>query len=56
VTWKDGNATHAAILNPGDTLSMPEHILHTAVPAISGEASLFHVVATGDPAGPTWKG
>jgi len=56
VSWQDQNETHAAILNPGDTMSMPENTMHTAVPAMSGEASLFHVVATGDPAGATWKG
>jgi len=26
------------------------------VPSMMGEASLYHVVATGDPAGITWKG
>ncbi len=50
--WEDGEAT----LNPGDTVSVPENLMHTAVPAMTGEASLFHIVATDDAAGPTWTG
>lgn len=50
VSWPDGTA----VLNPGDTMSIPEGLPHAVVPAMTGEASLFHVVATGDPAGPTW--
>ncbi len=50
--WEGGEAT----LNPGDTVSVPENLMHTAVPAMTGEASLFHIVATDDPAGPTWTG
>ncbi len=52
VTW-DGGATTLA---PGDTMSVPENLAHSAVPSMTGEASLYHVVATGDPAGLTWKG
>lgn len=50
VSWPEGSA----VLNPGDTMSIPEGLPHSVVPAMTGEASLFHVVATGDPAGPTW--
>ena len=52
VTWDGGAAT----LAPGDTMSMPEGVMHSAVPSMTGEASMFHIVATGDPAGATWKG
>ena len=52
VTWDSGSAT----LAPGDTMSVPENLAHTATPSMTGEASLYHVVATGDPAGLTWKG
>jgi quercetin dioxygenase-like cupin family protein len=52
VTWEGGRAT----LAPGDTMSVPEGLAHHAVPSMTGEASLFHVVATGDPAGATWNG
>lgn len=50
VTWDGGSVT----LAPGDTMSVPENLPHNAVPSMTGEASLYHVVATGDPAGPTW--
>jgi quercetin dioxygenase-like cupin family protein len=50
VTWDGGTAT----LAPGDTMSVPEDLPHSAVPSMTGEASLYHVVATSDPAGPTW--
>lgn len=52
VRW-DGGATTLA---PGDTMSVPENLAHSAVPSMTGEASLFHIVATDDPAGPTWHG
>jgi quercetin dioxygenase-like cupin family protein len=52
VTWEGGATT----LAPGDTMSVPENLDHSAVPSMTGEASLFHVVATDDPAGPTWQG
>lgn len=52
VTW-DGGATTLA---PGDTMSVPEHLPHAAVPSMTGEASLYHIVGTDDPAGPTWQG
>ncbi len=52
VIW-DGGET---VLAPGDTMSVPENLMHTAVPSMSGEASLYHIVATDDPAGPTWTG
>lgn len=52
VDWEGGSAT----LAPGDTMSVPENLAHSAVPAMTGEAALYHVVATGDAAGPTWHG
>ena len=52
VTW-DGGATTLA---PGDTMSVPENLPHAAVPSMTGEASLYHIVGTDDPAGPTWYG
>ncbi len=52
VNWPNGAAT----LAPGDTMSVPENLPHNVVPSMTGEASLYHVVATGDPAGHTWKG
>lgn len=52
VEW-DGGST---VLAPGDTMSVPENLAHSAVPSMSGEASMYHVVATGDRAGLTWTG
>ena len=52
VIW-DGGAT---VLNPGDTCLFPAHVPHAAIPSMSGEAALYHVIATDDPAGPTWRG
>ncbi len=52
VNWEGGSAT----LAPGDTMSVPEGLMHNAVPSMTGEASLYHVVATGEPAGATWTG
>ena len=47
--WDGGQA----VLNPGDTASIPAGLAHGAVPAMTGEASLYHVIATDDPAGLT---
>ena len=52
VSWDGGSV----VLNPGDTMSVPENLAHNAVPTMTGEASLYHIVATNDPAGLTWKG
>jgi mannose-6-phosphate isomerase-like protein (cupin superfamily) len=52
VDWDGGSATLAA----GDTMSVPENLAHSVVPSMSGEAALYHIVSTGDPAGKTWKG
>jgi mannose-6-phosphate isomerase-like protein (cupin superfamily) len=50
VTWDGGGAT----LAPGDTMSVPEHLSHSVLPSMTGEAALYHIIATDDPAGPTW--
>ncbi len=49
VDWDGGSA----VLAPGDTMSVPENVDHSAVPSMTGDAALFHIVATDDPAGPT---
>ena len=51
--WKffwDGGET---VLNPGDTALVPADLNHGAAPSMTGEAALYHIVATDDPAGPT---
>lgn len=52
VDWEGGSTT----LAPGDTMSVPEGVAHSAVPSMTGEAALYHIVGTDDPAGPTWRG
>ncbi|MEL6465141.1 MAG: cupin domain-containing protein [Pseudomonadota bacterium] len=52
VTWDGGSTT----LAPGDTMSVPENLAYSAVPSMTGEASLYRIVGTDDPAGPTWTG
>lgn len=51
VAWEGGSAT----LAPGDTMSVPEGLALTAEPSMTGEAALYQVLATQDPAGATWK-
>jgi mannose-6-phosphate isomerase-like protein (cupin superfamily) len=49
LTW-DGSEK---ILAPGDTCAVPPKLVHSLVPSMTGEASLFRVRKTDDPAGPT---
>jgi microsomal dipeptidase-like Zn-dependent dipeptidase len=43
VTWPGGET----VLAPGDTMSVPENLPHAAVPSMTGEAALYHVVGDG---------
>tara|TARA_X000001036_G_scaffold116435_1_gene109729 strand:+ start:1431 stop:1613 length:183 start_codon:yes stop_codon:yes gene_type:complete len=51
VNWNDKNV----IINAGDTLTFPENIEHNIVSSMSGESALYKIIATDDPAGPTWE-
>ncbi|WP_308916109.1 cupin [Jannaschia sp. LMIT008] len=44
------------ILNPGDTCLVKPGEGYAVEPSMTGEASLFRVTQTDDPAGPTWRG
>lgn len=44
--WADGQTT----LAPGDTCAVPPHLMHSLSPSMNGEASLFRVRKTDDPA------
>lgn len=44
------------IINPGDTVLINPHEAHSLSPSMMGEASLYRIVATDDPAGETWAG
>ncbi len=52
LAW-DGGET---LLAPGDTALVPADLDHCAVPSMSGEAALYHVVGTDDAPGATWRG
>ena len=49
LSWNGGET----VLNPGDTCAVPPGLQRLLVPSASGEASLFRVSGTGDPAGST---
>ena len=52
VTWDGGAAT----LAPGDTMSVPENLAHKILPSMTGEAAIYQITGTADPAGLTWQG
>jgi mannose-6-phosphate isomerase-like protein (cupin superfamily) len=52
ITWEGGSAT----LAPGDTMSVPEGLSYGAKPSMTGDAALYQIVGTSDPAGLTWMG
>jgi quercetin dioxygenase-like cupin family protein len=51
--WRLSRDGDEAILNPGDTALVPAGLAHGLAPAMTGEASLYRVIGTDDPAGPT---
>lgn len=51
LTW-DGGTT---VLNPGDTAAIPPGLSHSLTPSMTGEASLYRVINTGDSAGATGR-
>lgn len=52
LAW-DGGTT---VLAPGDTCAVPPGLAHGLAPSMTGEASLYRVTDTDDPAGATWQG
>ena len=49
LSWEDGET----VLEVGDTCAVPPGVRRRLAPAMSGEASIYRVTATDDPAGPT---
>ena len=49
----DGGET---VLNQGDTCLIKSGEAHALAPSMTGEASLYRIMATDDPAGQTWTG
>jgi quercetin dioxygenase-like cupin family protein len=53
--WRLGWGGGENILAPGDTCAVPPNLTHSLCPSMTGEASLFRIRNTDDPAGPTRK-
>ena len=51
--WRLAWEGSESVLNTGDTCALPPGLPRRLAPAMPGEASLFRVTGTGDPAGPT---
>ena len=49
LSWDDGET----VLDSGDTCAIPPGVRRRLAPAMSGEASIYRVTATDDPAGAT---
>ena len=49
LSWQGGST----VLNPGDTAAIPPNLAHSLAPAMTGEASLYRIRNTDDPAGLT---
>ena len=56
LTWANSDGSGGTTsLNPGDTCAIPPGLPHSLAPAMTGEASLYRVTATDDPAGSTGR-
>jgi hypothetical protein len=51
--WRLVQGTQEAVLAPGDTCAIPPDTARAWAPSMPGEASLFRIRPTDDPAGPT---
>ena len=51
LTWSEGDL----VLNPGDTAAIPPNLKYNIISSMTGEASLYRITNTNDPAGPTWR-
>ena len=51
LSWQNGST----VLNPGDTAAIPPGLSHSLMPSMTGEASLYRVRNTDDPAGLTGR-
>ncbi len=54
--WRISWAGGETVLNPGDTCAVPPGLSHCLAPSMTGEASLYRIRNTDDPAGPTRMG
>ncbi|WP_224825069.1 cupin domain-containing protein [Cognatishimia sp. MH4019] len=51
--WKLSYEGGETVLNPGDTCAVPPGVTRSLRPSMTGEASLYRIRSTDDPAGPT---
>ncbi len=51
--WRLGWEGGSAVLAPGDTCAVPPGLARSLAPSMTGEAALFRIRNTDDPAGPT---
>jgi quercetin dioxygenase-like cupin family protein len=51
LSWEGGET----VLAPGDICAVPPDLRHALAPAMTGEASLYRVTNTDDPAGATGR-
>ena len=54
--WRLAWAGGSTVLAPGDTCAVPPGLSRRLAPSMTGEASLYRVRNTDDPAGATWRG
>lgn len=54
--WRVSSEDGSEQLAAGDTMLLPPGLPRRIAPAMTGEAAMFLVRPTSDPAGPTWKG
>jgi mannose-6-phosphate isomerase-like protein (cupin superfamily) len=52
--WKVAMEGFETVLAPGDTMAVPPNTPRSIAPSMTGEASMYRVRNTDDPAGPTW--
>lgn len=55
LTWNGPGGGGTTVLNPGDTAAIPPGLEHSLAPSMTGEASLYRVTNTDDPAGATGR-
>ncbi|PPD15098.1 MAG: cupin [Methylobacterium sp.] len=53
--WRLSWAGGSTVLNPGDTAAIPPGLPHSLAPSMTGDASLYRVRNTDDPAGATGR-
>ena len=53
--WRLGWQGGETVLGPGDTCAVPPGMGHSLAPSMTGEASMFRIRNTDDPAGKTWR-